>query len=218
MRKSPVCIYVDNSNIYIGGQEVAKQRHEDSLQFRIDFSHFLFLITAGSMEFDEMVWAGSGPHEIEEIFAGMQSKGVDLQIIPRSETGEHETVDQAIQLAMYRNHRKYRDQPGTIILCTGDGKGYHEEKGFLYDIKGFIEDGWHLALYSWDANCHHALKAFAKSHGDYIQLEDHYDSITFIKNERHAKPVVAAQPKKRKSRKTNGHTNGAVPKSGVHHP
>ncbi len=189
MTKKPVCIYVDNSNIYIGGQEAAKNRNEDSLQLRINFKHFLFLITHGSLAFDELVWAGSGPHEIEDIFEGMIGEGVDLQIIPRSETGEHETVDQAIQLAMYRHNRKYRKSPGTIVLCTGDGKGFSEEKGFLYDVSGFIEDGWDLALYSWDANCHHDLKEFARRHGYYVQLEDHYHSITFIKDGRNSVDV-----------------------------
>ncbi|MES2628511.1 MAG: hypothetical protein V4616_06030 [Bacteroidota bacterium] len=188
-RKKPVCIYVDNSNIYIGGQEAAKNRQEDSMQFRINFSHFLYLVTGGDLEFEELVWAGSGPHDIEDIFESMTKRGIDLHIIPRSETGEHETVDEAIQLCMYRHHRKYRNSPGTIVLCTGDGKGYHEEKGFLYDVTGFIEDGWDLALYSWDANCHHQLKDFAIKHGHYVKLEDHYESITFIKSGRNAKPV-----------------------------
>lgn len=189
MRKSPVCIYVDNSNIFIGGQEVAKARHEDSFNLRIAFNHFLFLITHGHMEFNELVWAGSGPPEMEEVFKPITDRGVDLQLIPRSESGENETVDQAIQLAMYRHNRKYRQSPGTLVLCTGDGKGYHEEKGFLYDVKGFIEDGWNLALYSWDATCHHQLKHFAQTHGYYVPLEKHYDAITFIKDGRHARPV-----------------------------
>lgn len=190
MIKKPVCIYVDNSNIYIGGQDAARARHEESTLLRIAFHNFLYLITHGTMAFDEMVWAGSGTHEIEEIFHNMRGEGVDIHIIPRTEGGEHETVDEAIQLCMYRKAHKYRHSPGTIILCTGDGKGYHEEKGFLYDVKGFIEDGWKLILFSWDANCHHSLKHFAQTHGHYVKLEDHYREITFLKDgSRHSLPV-----------------------------
>lgn len=188
--KRPICIYVDNSNIYIGGQETAKLKNEDAFNFRIAFNHFLFLITGGTFEFDELVWAGSGEQGIEDIFENMRKQGVDLQIIPRSASGEHETVDQAIQLSMYRHHRKYKNTPGTIVLCTGDGKGYHEEKGFLYDVQGFTEDGWKLVLFSWDHVCHQQLKQFAKQHGAYIPLEEYYDSITFIKDGRHATEVV----------------------------
>lgn len=189
MRKRPVCIYVDNSNIYIGGQETAKTHNEDRSSLRIAFNNFIFLITQGNMEFDEMVWAGSGTHENEEIFKSITDMGIELQLIPRSESGENETVDQAIQLSMYRHHRKYKETPGTIVLCTGDGKGFSEEKGFLYDVKGFTEDGWKLNLYSWDSICHHGLKHFAQQHGHYIPLENHYKEITFIKDGRQAKQV-----------------------------
>lgn len=194
MRKRPVCIYVDNSNIYIGGQEVAKHFHEDPAQLRLAFENFLALITQGQ-EFDELVWAGSGPPELEEIFKNIVARGVELLLIPRSATGENETVDQALQLAMYRHHRKYRNRPGTIVLCTGDGKGFHEEKGFLWDVQGFIEDGWTLDLYSWDSACHNGLKRFAKKHGKYVPLEDYYASITFQKNGRHVVPLNKARRK-----------------------
>src|ERR1700743_2896764 len=132
-RKKPVCIYVDNSNIYIGGQEAARQHHENSDHLRIAFNHFLYLITQGDMTFDELVWAGSGPQELEHIFKSVVDRGVDLQLIPRNNGGGNEMVDLAMQLAMYRHNRKYKKSPGTIVLCTGDGKGFHEEKGFLYD-------------------------------------------------------------------------------------
>lgn len=189
MRKKPVCIYIDNSNIYIGGQSVAKQKGEDSVLLRIFFNSFLFLITEGTFDFDEIVWGGSVPPESDEVWKKIRSKGIEPELIPRSESGENDTVDQAIQLAMYRHTRKHRKSPGTIILCTGDGSGFHEDKGFLFDVKGFIEDGWQLILYSWDGVCHKQLKKFATENGTYIKLDDHYDSITFIKDGRMAKKV-----------------------------
>lgn len=194
IRKTPICIYVDNSNIFIGGQEVAQVRGEDPHHFRIDFTNFLSLITNGSQQFDELVWAGSCTPEQEEVFQHIRTNGVDLQLIPRSESGENETVDQAMQLSMYRHGRKYRNHPGTIVLCTGDGKGFHEEKGFLYDLQGFVEDGWALVLYSWNAVCHKGLRQFAKKHGLFVPLERHYDYITFIQNGRHASTRSKKKP------------------------
>lgn len=193
--KRPVCIYVDNSNLYIGGQDIAKEKHENSMHFRIDFRNFFELLTEGK-KFDEFVWAGSTAHESDEIFDFLKERGIELHIIPRSKTGEHETVDESIQLAMYRHCRKYRDKPGTIVLCTGDGKGFVEEKGFLYDICGFIEDGWQLKLFGWDAFCHRSLRKFAKKYGKYIPLETYYKNITFIKDERRAKDLNGKSGKK----------------------
>jgi hypothetical protein len=192
----PRCIYVDNSNVFIGGQETAKARNEEGHLLRIAFSNFLFLITAGTMNFEELVWAGSGDAETGEIFHGLKERGVDVQIIPRSEGGEHETVDNAMQLAMYRHARKYRDFAGTMVLCSGDGKGADEEKGFLHDLMNFVDDGWRLELYSWDKACSQALKDFANNHGEYIPLDEYYESITFIKDGRPALPVKLRSLKK----------------------
>jgi hypothetical protein len=189
MLKQPVCIYVDNSNIYIGGQTAAHGKGENKHLFRIDFRNFLLLITKGTLEFQELVWAGSGSVETETLFAGFREKGIDLQIIPRSENGENETVDQAIQLAMHRHTRKYKKAPGTVVLCTGDGRGFHDEKGFLYDVKEFTEEGWKLVLYSWECVCHSALKKFAQEHGEYHQLEKYYHAITFIQGGRQAAEI-----------------------------
>ncbi len=200
MRRKPICIYVDNSNIYISGQKAAKKNSEPPSHFRIAFNNFLLLITNGDMEFQEMLWTGSGTSELENVFKDIVNKGVDLQLIPRSASGENETVDQAIQLAMYRHHRKYRRSPGTIILCTGDGAGFHEEKGFLYDIMGFIEDGWNLVLYSWDVACHKGLKKFAKKNGVYIPLEKYYYSISFIENGRPELPLKEKSKRKPKQK------------------
>lgn len=184
--KKPICIYVDNSNIYIGGQTVAKQKGEDSFALRIFFSSFLYLITNGTYDFDEVVWGGSIPPESDEVWKKIRSKGIEPELIPRSASGENDTVDQVIQLFMYRHVRKHRKSPGTIVLCTGDGSGYNDDKGFLFDVQGFIEDGWDLVLYSWDAVCHKRLKRIAEEKGRYVRLEDHYNSITFIQNGRKA--------------------------------
>ena len=185
----PVCIYVDNSNIFIGGREYAKAQGEDPLALRIDFENFLKLITGNTFRFDEMVWAGSAPEEISRVFGALIDQGVRVLMIAPSDKGENETVDMAIQLAMYRHARKYRANPGLMVLCTGDGKGYSNEEGFLYDVAGFAEDGWQLHLYSWDAVCHAALKGFAESKGRYVALEAHYPSITFLQEGRKAAPL-----------------------------
>jgi hypothetical protein len=207
--QKPVCVYIDNSNIFIGGQETAKSYGEDGKKFRLYFQNFLLLITNGTLHFDELVWAGSGQEELKDIFKKVVDQGADLQIIPQAEKGEHETVDQAIQLSMYRHARKFRNNPGVIILCTGDGKGYSEEKGFLYDVKGFIEDGWELVLFSWDHTCHKQLKRFAKQNGAYIPLEKYYSFITFIQGKRNVRPLqkrtdlhqneVREEPKRQKA-------------------
>jgi hypothetical protein len=77
-----------------------------------------------------------------------------------------------------------------MVLCTGDGKGYSREEGFLYDVKGFIEDGWRLVLFSWDDVCHHSLRSFVEKRGTYESLEKYYEAVTFIKDGRRSLPLT----------------------------
>lgn len=90
---------------------------------------------------------------------------------------------------MHRHVRKYRANPGVIILCTGDGKGYYNDQGFLYDVEGFLKDGWNIEILSWTHSCHGKMKQFAEDNGLFIPLEEFYSSITFIQGGRRALPV-----------------------------
>jgi hypothetical protein len=191
MMKRPVLLFVDNSNIFIEGQKYARDKKgENNYAFRLNFTHFLYLISRGTFDFDEVVWAGSIPPDNDSIWDKLREKNIEPDLIPRSESGENETVDHLIQLKMYRFiNRKYKDQPGTIILCTGDGKGYYNEKGFLYDLEGFIGQGWEFVIYSWTHSCHVKLQEYAETFGKYVPLEGYYNSITFIENERRSTRV-----------------------------
>jgi len=90
---------------------------------------------------------------------------------------------------MYRHVRKYKDDPGILILATGDGKGYENEEGFLYDCEGFISQGWKLRLISWEHSCHRRLRQFAEDHGEFVSLDKHYNQISFIKDGRVVQPI-----------------------------
>lgn len=182
----PLCLYVDNSNIFHEGQRYAQQtKGEDRQAFRIQFANFLNVATLSDRP-DELVWGGSTPPPTDSIWEKLRQSGVEPELIDRASSGENETVDHLIQLRMHRHARKYRTAPGAIVLATGDGKGYHNEEGFLYDIEGFVEDGWSLRLLSWSHACHRKLKAFAEQHGTFVPLEDYYANITFIQGGRRA--------------------------------
>jgi hypothetical protein len=74
------------------------------------------------------------------------------------------------------------------VLATGDGAGYYKEQGFLYDVEGFVQDGWHLRLLSWRHSCHRKLQEFASAHGEFVALDDFYDHFTFIEGSRRQLP------------------------------
>jgi hypothetical protein len=183
-----VNLYVDNSNIFIEAQRAAENKGEIGKACRIYFKNFIDLALSKRMV-KEVVWGGSIPPENDSVWSHLKSKGVDPDLIPRSESGENETVDHIIQLKMHRHSKKYKKQPGTIVVGTGDGKGYNEENGFLYDLEGFLDDGWKIEVMSWEHSCHSRLREFAEKHGKFISLDKYYDQITFISGGRVVKPL-----------------------------
>ncbi len=190
-RADYICLYVDNSNIFHEGQRYAEQqRGENRLAFRIDFSAFLQLLLR-NRPVKEVVWGGSIPPETDSVWKALRDRGVQPDLIPRSDSGENETVDNKIQLLMHRHVRKYRHNPGTIVVCTGDGKGYHKEEGFLYDLEGHVEAGWAVEVISWTHSCHRLLQQFARTRGRFIALEQYYDAVTYIKGGRSSSAVPA---------------------------
>lgn len=181
---SYVCLYVDNSNVFHEGQRFAENvKGEPRANFRLYFKNFVKLLVAGRA-IKEVVWAGSIPPGNDDLWTYLEGLGIKPDLIPRADSGENETVDHKIQLRMYRHARKYKSSPGTIVLATGDGKGYFKEEGFLYDVEGFVNDGWGVEVASWDHCCHGELKKFALTHGKYIKLDDLYEKISFVKGGR----------------------------------
>lgn len=175
----PICLYVDNSNIFHAGQDYAEKAGEDRYAFRIHFENFVNLATENNPP-NEVIWGGSVPPPTDAVWVTLKTQAINPILIPRSDSGENETVDHSIQLNMYRYAKKYRSTPGTIVLCTGDGKGYYNEEGFLFDVEGFVADGWKIKVLSWTHSCHRKLKEFAEQQGSFIPLENYYNSITFI--------------------------------------
>jgi len=174
-----VCLYADNSNLFIEGKKVARNRGEDAKKFRLYFPNLISALAA-HRKIEHVVWGGSIPPKNDQLWDYLRKVDVEPDLLPRSETGENETVDHLIQLRMYRHARQFRDSPGTIVLLTGDGKGYFKNEGFLYDIEGFVNDGWAVEVASWDHCCNAKMREFAKDRGKYIKLDDLYEKISFI--------------------------------------
>ena len=188
-----VCLYVDNSNIYIEGQRVARDCiGEDSGAFRLYFKNLIELAARGR-ELREVVWGGSIPPRNDSLWEALRTLGIRPDLIPRAKSGENETVDSRIQLRMHRHARKYKDEPGTMVLATGDGKGYSSEDGFLYDLEVFLDDGWAVEVMSWGHSCHGKLKELAEQHGRFISLDSYYREITFIQGDRRVEKLSLAQ-------------------------
>jgi len=81
------------------------------------------------------------------------------------------------------------DAPSIAVLLTGDGAGYDDGAGFHADLERMERRGWGIEVLSWDSACNKKLKAWSKSAGVYIPLDDYYDSVTFIEKGRRSKAM-----------------------------
>lgn len=184
-------IFWDNSNIHYAGLDHVFPFKEPSVQrelYRTHFSNLLDLV-ANKRAIDDIFFAGSVPPKGDSLWKHIQSIGITPSLLPRSLTdGEADTTDHVLQLALLRLVWD-NPEPNTIALLTGDGAGINNGQGFLADAKRIAEKGWKFEVYSWDSACHGLLKKFAEENGKYVNLEDYYENITFIKGGRRAKPL-----------------------------
>jgi hypothetical protein len=119
----------------------------------------------------------------------LRAVGVELELFERGEeSGKEQAVDQALQVHMLR--AVLDRPPGVAVLLTGDGSGAHLGKGYFADLKRMHSKGWKVEVLSWNNSCHTGLKEWAKQNGMFVALDDHYESITFIKGLRQSRRVA----------------------------
>lgn len=180
-------IFWDNSNIWLVGRGVCIKREPgDEDAFRIHFAK-LFDFVRGGRKIDYAYVGGSIPPKQDELWKRFSNLGIRVQTQERgADTGKEIAVDEIIQLAM-ANRILDAKTPGTMVLLTGDGAGYKDEKGFLKQLERAANHGWEIEVVSWDAGCNPHLRRFAKAHGAYRPLEPVYENVTFVNNKRWAK-------------------------------
>lgn len=184
-------IFWDNSNIHYAGLDQVFPVKEPGVQkelYRTYFSNLLDLVVQGR-KVDDIFFAGSVPPKGDALWKHIESLGIIPSLLPRSLTdGEADTTDHVLQLALLRLAMDTLE-PQTIALLTGDGAGINNGQGFLADAKRIAKKGWKFEVYSWESTCHGLLKQFAEENGKFVNLEDYYENITFIKGGRRAKPL-----------------------------
>ena len=183
----PLSVFWDNSNIWLVGRDVCKDREPgDEEAFRIHFGHLLEFVLDGR-DLDYAFVGGSVPPSSDPLWKRFETLGIRVDTQQRGAlTGGEIAVDEIIQLAM-ANRILDEEKPGTLVLLTGDGSGYQDGKGFIKQIERASKHGWAVEVVSWDAGCNRYLKHFAEQHGTYRSLEPVYEKVTFVNNKRWAK-------------------------------
>ena len=185
-----VFVYWDNSNIFIGAQQVAAEREGDAARYRIrlHFRHLLDLACAGR-EIEHAIAVGSIPPELRHVWNRLENEGIMVQLLERGALqGREQGVDQVLQSAMLRDALDYNGTPGIVALLTGDGSGFDDGVGFHADLERMRNRGWRIEVLSWRHSCNRRMREWAEEQGTFIALDDFYDSVTFLE------PAAPGQP------------------------
>ena len=178
-----VFVYWDNSNIFHEAQRLAAERNGTpgarSL-IRINFDQIMRLAHAGR-PIGRAVAAGSVPPEMRHLWNRLENSGVQVQLFERGFAGrtEQEMPDYFLQKCMMEDGFDHLDDPGTIVLLTGDGAGYLDGAGFHATLERLHQKGWPIEIMSWVHACNQRMREWAEQNGIFVALDDFYDSITF---------------------------------------
>ena len=199
-----VFVYWDNSNIFISAQQVAAECEGDSARsrVRVAFRNLLELARA-RRDIEHAIAIGSIPSELRHVWNRLENEGVTVQLLERGAMqGREQGVDQTLQTAMLRDAFDYNGNPGIAVLLTGDGSGFIDGVGFHADLGRMHSRGWRVEVLSWRHSCNRRMREWAENNGEFIALDDFYDSITFLEppmpgdpvgSPRHAIPVDLAR-------------------------
>ena len=190
-----VFIYWDNSNIFIGAQQVASDREgaDARRRVRVEFRNLLELARAGR-EIEHAVAVGSVPPELRHVWNRMANEGVSVQLLERGAIqGGEQGVDQTLQTAMLRDAFDYNGTPGIAVLLTGDGAGFADGVGFHADLERMHRRGWRIEVLSWRHSCNHRMREWAEQTENckFVTLDDFYESITFLELPAPGQPIAA---------------------------
>ena len=183
-----VFIYWDNSNIFLEAQRLAEERGEGAgarFRARIDFANLLRLAHA-DRPVRKALAAGSVPPEMRQMWNRMENQGVEVRLYDRGlpAFGEQDIPDRILQLRMLEDALDFNGDPGVVVLLTGDGAGYLEGAGFHSTLERMHRRGWRIEILSWASSCNRRMKEWAEENGVFVDLDDFYDSITFMEPSR----------------------------------
>ena len=177
-------IYWDNSNIFISAQEVAVEREGEAVRsrVRIHFRNLLELARAGR-EIQRAVAVGSIPPELRHVWNRLENEGVTVQL-------REQGVDQVLQTEMLRDGFDHNGNPGVAVMLTGDGAGFADGVGFHADLERMRRRGWQIEVVSWRHSCNRRMREWAEEIGQFIALDDYYDSVTFLERPAPGEPIA----------------------------
>ena len=138
-----VYIYLDHSNIFLGAQPMAQQLegYDTRYRVRLDFANLLTLAHC-HRPVRRTVAAGSISPALERLWGRLQDRSAKVELLHRHGHGEQQHPDIQLQLSMLQD--TLDNDPGVVVLLTGDGLGYVNDEGFHENLERMHQKGWRV--------------------------------------------------------------------------
>ena len=205
-----VHIFVDNSNIFGGGQEVPDNTQPSG--YRLDRSVRVLCrklhdvvtlertaaqkVVFGSVSQGTMARLAGG-----SVFKSWEKEGYKSCVCARNDDNKEgyaggskgSIVDDALIAQMYTTIMTYKNENGwngrTLVMCTGDGNPNHGDEhspSFFKVVQHAIECGWRVEVWAWKKTCSPNYLTLARDHaGDpcfsLMYLDESREEITETK-------------------------------------
>mmetsp|Transcript_6751 Transcript_6751/g.16091 ORF Transcript_6751/g.16091 Transcript_6751/m.16091 type:complete len:729 (-) Transcript_6751:346-2532(-) len=205
-----VHIFVDNSNIFGGGQEVPDNTQPSG--YRLDRSVRVLCrnlhdvvtlertaaqkVVFGSVSQGTMARLAGG-----SVFKSWEKEGYKSCVCARNDDNKEgyaggskgSIVDDALIAQMYTTIMTYKNENGwngrTLVMCTGDGNLNHGDEhspSFFKVVQHAIEFGWRVEVWAWKKTCSANYLTLARDHaGDpcfsLMYLDESREEITETK-------------------------------------
>jgi hypothetical protein len=181
-------IFLDNSNIF-GGAQSAARRKEGAIWLcvRIDYQQLFRLLLHNKYNRKTSMLAGSVPPGNEALWRAARDAGFDTTLLRRvdNDTGRlvEQGVDEAIHLRI-ANILLDSDDPGIIVLATGDGKKTEQGSSFPQQVRRAAKRGWKVEIWSWTDALSPVLRNTQAEFPGLVKifrLDEWYHGIVFLK-------------------------------------
>lgn len=186
------CLSIGTTPTFISARDVAIEREGDTARYRVCLNfRNLMEVARGQREIEHAVAVGSIPPELRHVWNSLENEGFTVQLLERGAMqGREQGVDQTLQIAMMRDAFDYNGNPGIAVLLTGDGSGFDDGVGFHADLERMRRRRWRIEVLSWRHSCNRRMRDWAEENGDFIALDDFYNSVTFLEPPAPGQPVA----------------------------
>ncbi|CAI8047692.1 hypothetical protein GBAR_LOCUS26393 [Geodia barretti] len=181
-----VCVYLDNSNIFIEAQRLAVTRNGNSVdpsvrrRIRVDFDNLVALCCANRKLVSALA-AGSIPPELRNLWSRLEAAtGAHVSLFDRryKDCKEQQVPEMRLQRGMYKDAAMRA--PGVAVLVTGDGAEYEPGEGFFSTLQNLKSKGWKIEVMSWRHCINRKMLRWVEGNGIFVALDDFYEEITFL--------------------------------------